>query len=327
MIVDCHSHYVPARLRRELLAGGRPHGYGVRGAETLVTPDGAELPVGYAELHEPAAKLERLDALGVDRAVISITPHLFAYEDGDALGFAQRANDDLAAFVAAGHGRLAAQGTLPLLDPAAAARELERCVVQLGFAGAIVGTSLPDGRPLDRATVDPLLEVAQAHGVPLTLHPYYAGPLRDPRWFLPNSVGVPFDTALAAATLICSGAFDRWPEATVVLVHGGGSLPFQLGRLDNAFAIKPDVAGADSVARPSSYLGRFAFDTVLHDPRALRFLADVAGEERLLLATDAPYETGQADPVGFAVAAGLDPAALGANAARLFKLGEEPRCA
>jgi aminocarboxymuconate-semialdehyde decarboxylase len=302
-VVDVHTHFAPPALPAQMRRDG---GF-------VVTPDGLRLPVHYAELHDPAAKLQELDARGIDAAVVSLTPHLFAYGE-DAAAFARHANDALAEYVSASP-RLSALATLPINDPDAAAAELDRCMGELDFAGAQIGTSLPDGRPLDG-----LWEAAA--DVPLVLHPYYAGPIADPDLFLNNSVGVPLDTCLAAARLLCDGTLDRHPRLRLVLVHGGGHLPFQLGRLDNAWRMRP--AERRAAKPPSGYLDRFHFDTIVHSPDALRFLAGLVGADRLLLGTDLPYVTAEQRPVEHARAAGLDPHALGANAAALFSLRSAP---
>jgi aminocarboxymuconate-semialdehyde decarboxylase len=320
VIVDCHTHYVPRDLVARLSAPGEDaYGYAwAHEGSSIRHPAGPALPVGYAELHDPQAKLACLDERGVDAALVSITPHLFVYDHADRLAFARRANDDLAAFAAASP-RLFGLGTVALADPAAAAAELERGVRELGFRGAILGTSLPDGAPLSRAVLDPLFEVAQALGAPLMLHPYYAGPVRTQELFLANTVGVPLDTALAALHVTLSGALDRWPGVRLVLVHGGGSLPYTLGRADNAWRMKEAARGA-AQRPPGEYLDRFLFDTVLHLPAALRYLAGLAGEDALLLGTDSPYLTGERDPCAFVRRAGLDPERLGATAVEAFSL-------
>ncbi len=319
MIVDCHTHLVPASFARALAAGRRPQGYAAGPAGSIVHPAGPVLPAGDAELHDPEAKLAVLDAQGVDGAVVSLTPHLFVYDGDEGVRFARAANDDTAAFVAASP-RLVGLATVPLDRPDAAAVELARAVDELDLRGAIIGTSLPDGRAFGRSDLDPLFEVADALRAPLLLHPFYAGPVRDQAHFQANSIGVPLDTLLATVAIVHAGLLDRWPGVRLVLPHGGGHLPFQLGRLDNGWRIKPELRGA--AERPlSGYLDQLRFDAVLHDPRALRFLAEMVGWERVLLGTDGPYRTGQLDPVGFVREAGGDPHELGEQARALFGVG------
>lgn len=320
-IVDVHTHFVPD-VAVEAIRRGRGE-FGLHGdATTLHTAAGA-LPIAYPELHDPVAKHGVLDDRGIDVGVVSITPHLFVYDPvGDAIEFSRLANDALARYIAS-TPRLVGLATLPITAPRAAADELERAVVELGLRGAEIGTSLPDGRPLDRADLHPVFARAAALGVPLMLHPYYCGMVRDPDLFMNNSVGVPADTALAAARLAASGTLDAHPGLAVVLPHGGGALPYQLGRLDQAWAYRADLR---AMARrpPSGYLDQLWFDSVVHDPRALAFLAEVAVDGHVLLGSDLPYGTGVDRPVELAVAAGLDPQRMGESAAMLF--GLSTRC-
>jgi aminocarboxymuconate-semialdehyde decarboxylase len=310
--VDVHTHFLPLAITGELERRG------IRfERDTVVTPTGMRVPIGYNDLLRPHDKLAAMDDRGIAAAIVTLTPHLFLYGSVDHAKFARLANDALAEFVE--HSpRLAALGTLPIGSPTQAAIELERCVAQLGMRGAQIGTSLPDGTQLDEAGLDALWEAAEGLGVPIALHPYYAGPFRREELFLHNSVGVPLDTCLAAARLMCSGLLDRWTGVSFVLPHGAGYLPFQLGRLDQSVDAKPHALRC--TRRPSEYLDRFFADTVVHADPALRLLAEMFGPRRLLMGTDLPYLTGVNRPVEHVERAGLDPDELGANAVELFGL-------
>ncbi|GAA2454546.1 amidohydrolase family protein [Agromyces soli] len=318
-VVDVHTHFVPSFVRDVLAAESGEHGLSGT-AEHLESPAG-RLPLAYPELHSPAAKLAAMGERGVDVSIVSLTPHLFIYEaEHDPVGFARRANDELAAFVA-GEVRLHGLATLPIGHPAEAAAELRRGVDELGLRGAIIGTGRSAELPLDRLGLDPLFAAAAELGVPLLVHPFYCGVVTSPEFFLNNSLGVPFDAAWAVGRLIASGALDRHPELRLVLPHGGGALPYLLGRLDNAWRRRPELREHAEKA-PSDYLGQLWFDSILHAPAALRFIAELAGAERVLLGTDSPYLTGDADPRASFAAAGLDPALAGLAAAELFGLAD-----
>jgi aminocarboxymuconate-semialdehyde decarboxylase len=274
-------------------------------------------------MHSPEAKLAAMRARGVDVSIVSLTPHLFIYADEhDPVGFARKANDELGAFVEADQ-RLHGLATLPIGHPDAAAAELRRAVVELGFRGAIIGTGLSVELPLDRLGLDPLFAVAAELGVPLLVHPFYSGVVTSPEFFLNNSLGVPFDSAWSVARLIASGALDQHPGLKLVVPHGGGALPYLLGRLDNAWHRRAELYEHAAKA-PSAYLNQLWFDSILHSAGALSFLAKQVGAERVLLGTDSPYLTGDADPCASLAAAGLDPVGAGLSAARLFGL-PDPR--
>jgi aminocarboxymuconate-semialdehyde decarboxylase len=138
-----------------------------------------------------------------------------------------------------------------------------------------------------------------------------------------NSVGRPAETTIALAGLMYSGVFDRFPRLRICAVHGGGFVPFQIGRLDRGYRAKPDLAAKQATRLPSEYLSRLYVDTVVHSPAVLRFLVDTMGADHVLVGTDYPFEMGDDDPVALVDAVpGLEPsqreAILSGNARRLF---------
>ncbi|WP_449350750.1 amidohydrolase family protein, partial [Streptomyces shaanxiensis] len=164
---------------------------------------------------------------------------------------------------------------------------------------------------------------AEETGAILFLHPF--GCTLDERldqWYLSNTVGQPTENAVALSHLIFSGVLDRHPELKIVAAHGGGYLPTHVGRSDHAWSARSD-AGAGCAHRPSSYLERIYFDSLVHGPHVLRELVRAVGADRVLLGSDFPFDMGTDDPVGALRAAGLsDPdfhAVRGGNAAALLR--------
>jgi aminocarboxymuconate-semialdehyde decarboxylase len=156
------------------------------------------------------------------------------------------------------------------------------------------------------------------------LHPFLLEAVeRFGRHYLHNLVGYPFETTLAASSLILGGTLDRFPGLEVVLVHGGGLLPYHVGRLDRGHATRPECR-ADGAGLPSGYLRRFHYDTLVQFPPALAYLVGVVGADRVLLGSDHPFWLGDPRPARVVREAGLPAAAqaaiLGDNAARLFRL-------
>jgi aminocarboxymuconate-semialdehyde decarboxylase len=96
---------------------------------------------------------------------------------------------------------------------------------------------------------------------------------------------------------------DRHPDLKIVAAHGGGYLPFAIGRSDRAWHVRPEARRCAHA--PSSYLKKLWFDTVVHDPVALRHLVEVAGGSRVLLGSDFPFDMGLDDPVSFVRGADL----------------------
>jgi aminocarboxymuconate-semialdehyde decarboxylase len=315
VILDVHTHFIPRFVLDEARFDGV---FGVRTDNTwLVHPQGYRYPV-VPEFLEAEAKLADMDRLGIDASVLSIAPPLFFYDQPapEAAAFAERANDALAELVADA-ARLHGFATLPLQDGDRAARELERCVRALGLLGAQVGTNCGP-LPIDAPQLSPVLEAAESLGVPLMLHPYYVGskPMLEDYYFT-NSIGNPLDTFIAAARLIHSGALERHPGLEVVLVHAGGFMPYQLGRLDHAFAVRTEPRAAID-REPSSYLPRFWFDSITHSDASLEFLVSFAGTDRIVLGTDLPFDMGDPLPLERIRRVGVDPDQLGATAASLL---------
>ncbi len=105
-------------------------------------------------------------------------------------------------------------------------------------------------------------------------------------------IGLP-ETQLGILSLILSGAFERIPRSLkLCFAHGGGSFAFLLGRVDNAWRHR-DIVRQDCPQPPSSYTDRFYVDSAVFDPRSLRLLIDVMGEDRVLLGSDYPYPLGE----------------------------------
>jgi aminocarboxymuconate-semialdehyde decarboxylase len=221
--------------------------------------------------------------------------------------------------------RFAGLATLPMQDPAAAASELCRAVTELGMCGAQIGPHV-EGAPLDDQPMRPVLRAAADLGVPLVLHPYYVGssPGLDD-FYLTNLQGNPWQTALCASRLILSGTLDELVDLELVLVHGGGHLPYQIGRLDHGHRVRPEAHRPAQA--PSGYLRRFHYDSLTHSTESTRWLIERVGADRVMFGTDIPF-----DMAGGSFAEQLDgfngptdelSAVAASNADRLFGLRQE----
>lgn len=326
-VVDAHSHVIPPTLVEAMRTGSAPDGITlaeVDGRPWVVHRQGYRYPL-LPGFHDVGAKLATMDADGVTLSVLSPAPPLFLYwvEAAEAVAAARQVNDAVAAMVAEAPDRFAGLATLPMQDPQAAAVELRRAVLELGLRGAQVGPHV-EGVGLDDPSLRPVLQTAQELGVPLVLHPYYVGAatgeLAD--FYLTNLQGNPWQTAVAASRLILSGTLDELPGLRLLLVHGGGHLPYQVGRLDHGHRVRPEAALPQQP--PSAYLRRFWFDTLTHDADATRFLVDKVGDDRVVLGTDDPFDMAGgmfAEQTAAVLAGAYDLARLAAgNADALFGL-------
>ena len=280
-------------------------------------------PTLRPRLHDVPTMLRALDAARLDAAAVSAPPELFLYwaDAGVTVRIARAFNDGLVEMARAYPQRFLPLATLPLQNPTAAVTELER-VIGLGLRGAAICTNV-NGADLDDPAVAPVFAAAQRLGVPLFLHPQNAGDIsRLQDFHLWNMLGFPMETTTAAARLILSGVFDQHPELKIVLAHGGGFLPYQLGRLDHGYRVRPALS-AVLKRPPSAYLANLHCDSLVHDAVALRFLIERMGAEHVVLGTDHPFDMGSDTPVQAVEALGLSKGAqaavLGGNLARLLR--------
>ncbi len=325
--IDVHNHVIPAECLDRVRAG--PDALQMRveargGAPWMQHQQGYAYPL-HAEFADPVAKRAHLTTARFDGAVLSLAPPLFAYwlDPQVAAPFLRAANEGIAAFCSTDPRRYGGLAAVPLQDVSTAVRELEHAVRTLKLVGVEVGTTV-NGAALDDVRFEPFFEAVEALGVPILLHPSYVGTRPGlEAFYLTNVIGNPLETTMAAMRLIAGGVLDRHPRLAVCLAHGGGFLPYQLGRLRHAATVRPELRHL--TRSPLQYRSRFYFDSITHDPQALRFLIDWAGPERVMLGSDFPYDMGDPDPVGtfeqaidghseweHGVAAG--------NAARFFRL-------
>ena len=142
----------------------------------------------------------------------------------------------MAEIIAQHPDRLLGAAALPMQDPDAAARELQRAVRELGLVAAYVGTDYPF--PLDDPCLDDLYRTFVALDVPLFLHPSSTGGAAMPadprlhRFNLDLIVGYAYDESLAVASLVYGGVLERHPNLDICISHGGGALPFLFGRYE-----------------------------------------------------------------------------------------------
>lgn len=329
MIVDVHLHVLsPLAIEAARKA---PDRHGVRVLDDGGPPRlqvGSEAPT--RPLLEALYTLDRhltfLASQGIDAGVFGPLMDVAGYSlpPAPAGAWSRAQNEGLAATLAEAGGRHVGLATVPLQAPALAAEELRIAVTRLGLRGAMIDPNAL-GRPLGDRAFDPFWAAAAELAAPVMLHPFLLEAVeRFGRHYLHNLVGYPFETTLAAGSLILGGALDRFPALDVVLVHGGGFLPYHVGRFDRAHATRPE-ARADGATRPSGYLRRFHYDTLVQSAPALAYLAKVVGDDRVLLGSDHPFWLGDPEPVRVVREAGLpaeaEAAILGGNAARLFRLG------
>jgi aminocarboxymuconate-semialdehyde decarboxylase len=322
-VIDFHNHYYPPAYIDAL-----------RKSSTVTITDDRE---GNPVLHYPGDynvavrghrdidyRAEVLAEEGVERQVVTLTtPGTHVETPARARELACLVNDAFAEVVRT-RSRFSALATLPLNDPEASARELERTLTELGLPGAMLFSNV-NGAMLSDELFWPIDEVANQHSAILHIHPTNPASVDQMRefWLMPL-VGFLFDTTLAAASLVFAGVPKRFPHIRWVLSHLGGAIPYLAERLDRGFrAFRECRTQLDRV--PSEYLKQFYYDTVNFDPNALMLAVRFAGSDHILAGSDYPHAIGSIPQMKDAISAlhvsdteraGI----LGGNAAKLLGL-------
>lgn len=330
-VIDIHSHFLPETWPDLAERFGTPDWPWMRHTEAgkamLMLGDKEFRPV-YDACWSAGRRIEEMDRDGIDLQVISATPILFAYDRSSeqAADCATMFNDLSLQICAEGQNRLLSLCQVPLQDTDAACKVLSQAM-QDGHVGVQIGSHV-DERNLDDEGLITFLQHCADENAAVLVHPYdMMARDRTHRYMMAWTVGMPAETQLGIVSMILGGAFDRLPESLrLCFAHGGGSFAFLLGRLDNAWR-RRDIARGKSKDVPSSYLRRFYVDSAVFDAAALRFLADVMGEDRVMLGSDYPFPLGE-EIVGDLIrtAMGFDDAAkdklLGGNAQQFLDIAQ-----
>lgn len=288
---DVHNHVTP----RAALARLDDEAIPISISGDVISADRVRFEAG-PYFTDPAAKLEELEKMGLEAAILSVAPPLLAYEADAkaAVPYCEAVNEGLAAHCTVAPDRLRWLAHVPMQSPDDAAAGLARAVEQ-GAVGAQVGTSVA-GQPLDAPELEPFWAAAADLGVPVLLHPAYNGP--NPgldAFYLQNVIGNQLETTIATERLICAGTLDRHPGLRLMLVHAGGYLPWQIGRLRHARGVRPELSEAP--AEPKDALGQIVVDTITHDPEILRMLIERMGADAVAMGTDGPFDMATPEPV------------------------------
>jgi aminocarboxymuconate-semialdehyde decarboxylase len=268
-------------------------------------------------------RLADMDAAEVDVHVLSATPQTYYYdqEAGAAAALAAIQNEEIAKHVATQPDRFLGIATLPMQAPEQAAAELRRAVRELGLRGAMIGSNC-EGKNLDDPSFEPLWAAAAELDAFLFIHPVgVAGMDRMKAYYLRNLIGNPLDTTIAAACLVFGGVLERHPGLTVCLAHGGGFVPYQMGRWVHGHAVRPEPK-AKLKGSPQASIDRLLFDTILHAKPQLESMIGWVGASRVLLGSDYPYDMAMLDCVRHVRALGIAEAdratILGSGAEKLL---------
>jgi aminocarboxymuconate-semialdehyde decarboxylase len=301
--IDIHAHLVPRSLWQAAEAGREWYGFRHEPGNGLGTMLGGGKRTSFNSpkvRFTPEERLRDMDAQGVDVQVVSIHTPFFGYHLDPAEGrsLAREVNDEIATMTRQWPQRFAGLATLPVQDVKAAIDELERAVTVLGLKGAELDT-IVNGENWDEPKFLPLFKAAEAMGAVLFFHPQPQHNFmmeRTERYGLFNSLGVIVEDAIVVAMLIFGGVLDACPDLKVCIAHGGGPACYAMGRLDRGWQGRADARGG-ARQPPSAYQRRLYYDTVVGSEKALRFLLDEVGADRVVLGSDWPFVPWHPSPV------------------------------
>jgi len=327
MIIDTHAHYLPQPMLNALgdKGSGFPSIEMMRDGDIfkLAFAGGAPTRPIAAKLREGELRMEWMSAQGIDAQVVGGWLDSFGYEIADEEGreWNRFINEHLMG-ATAGNDRLAPLASVPLQNGEMAAEILTEALAA-GFHGVMIGTQ-PKGTSgnLDDPDLDPFWQTASDAGATVYIHPMFG--CGDPRLLdfdMINAVGRGMDTTTAVARMLFAGHFTKYPGMKVVLSHGGGALPYMMGRLRRNHDLHPDKN-----ADPVPGLTRCYYDTVVFDPATLEFLCAKMGSDRVMLGSDYPFPIGDPEPCNVVRNSNLEEVdmslILGDTAAKLFHVAD-----
>lgn len=298
--IDLHNHVIPPTVIDAIIRN--PERFGTRieekGGKRYFDSHGRMTEL-LADFYDVDAKLAWMDRKGIDIAAISVGPPIYFYwlSPDAGLAAAKLANDGIAQMVAKRPDRLRGMAHLPMQDPDAAITELERVVKEHKFKAVEMGTSI-EGVALADKKFRQVLKTIEQMGCFIFAHPYQClaqGGMDA--YYLGNFVGFPLDTTLMIAHLMFSGTLDELKKLRILCAHGGGFMPYQIGRFAHGHKARPEPK-VNTQTSPRELFKRFYFDCLTHDPQAARHLINIAGANRVAIGTDHPFDMMPDDPMG-----------------------------
>jgi aminocarboxymuconate-semialdehyde decarboxylase len=242
------------------------------------------------------SRLQRMEQTGIGMQALSLTtPMVYWAAPGLGLALSQAFNDAASAAHRKHPQRFVGLAMLPMQDPALALKELERAARLPGMRGLYLATNV-NGKELDEKAFWEVYARCEALGWTIFLHPVDTiGQDRTRRYYLKNLLGNPYDTGVAAASLIFGGVLDAFPKLEINLPHAGGAFPGLIGRLDHGTKVRAELKHMQRL--PSEYLRRFTYDTIGHDDRTNMNLVRLVGADRVTLGSDYCFDMGLDDPL------------------------------
>lgn len=301
LTIDIHTHILPENIP------GWKQKFGYGGFVTLDhhKPCCAKMMLDtgkfFREIEsncwDPQQRITECNHHHVQVQVLSTVPVMFNYwaQPKDCLEISSFLNDHIAGIVNQFPKRFIGLGTVPMQDTVLAVKELERCK-RIGLKGVQIGSNI-NQLNLGEPVFQDFFAACEEHQMAVFVHPWeMMGQEHMQDYWLPWLVGMPAETSRAICSLLFSGTLEKFPRLKLAFAHGGGSFPATLGRIGHGFDCRPDLVAKDNPVHPNHYLGKFWFDSLVHDARMLQYLIDLAGPSKVALGSDYPFPLGENVP-------------------------------
>ena len=235
-------------------------------------------------------RIRHMDQAKIDLSVVSLTcPNVYWGGEEVSVRAAVEANDNVADAQSRYPDRIRFFASLPWEYPQRAIQELERSCAK-GAVGVMVLANIA-GKSLTDPMFAPIWAEIDKRALPVLVHP------TDPpgvdfmdmtKFDLSWSVGFMFDTTLAITRMIFEGFFDQYPNLKIIASHGGGTLPYLVGRFEKGDEVELP-SRRQMKRKPTDYLRHIYYDSITYDPRSLQYLVSIVGAEHVMLGTDWPH--------------------------------------
>ncbi|MGE4241355.1 amidohydrolase family protein [Ramlibacter sp.] len=235
-------------------------------------------------------RVKHMNEAGIDVSVVSLTcPNVYWGGEAVSVQAAREANDDVADAQSRFPDRIRWFASLPWEYPQRAIEELERSCAK-GAVGVMVLANVA-GRSLTDPAFAPIWAEIDRRSLPVLVHP------TDPpgvdlmdmtKFDLSWSVGFMFDTTLAITRMIFEGFFDTYPNLKIIASHGGGTLPYLVGRFEKGDEVELPQR-RQMKRKPTDYLRHIYYDSITYDPRPLKYLTEIVGADHVMFGTDWPH--------------------------------------